>query len=225
MKKSILVIAAHPDDETIGCGGAIIKHKCDGDEVNILTLTDGVGSRLGTDDNDLKVRNDAAKSAIDVLGANWIGAGNFSDNNMDSVPILEIIKFIESFKKNFYPDIIYTHSPSDLNIDHTITAKATLTAFRPEPQEKYSEIRFFEIASSTDFTLKQLNDRFEPNLFINIKDFIDKKIEALKCYEIEMRDYPHSRSYEKIKSLAEYRGAQSGLEYAEAFEIVRKIDR
>ena len=144
---------------------------------------------------------------------------------MDSVPILEIIKFIESFKKNFYPDIIYTHSPSDLNIDHTITAKATLTAFRPEPQEKYSEIRFFEIASSTDFTLKQLNDRFEPNLFINIKDFIDKKIEALKCYEIEMRDYPHSRSYEKIKSLAEYRGAQSGLEYAEAFEIVRKIDR
>tara|TARA_A100001015_G_scaffold207572_1_gene232148 strand:+ start:2559 stop:3236 length:678 start_codon:yes stop_codon:yes gene_type:complete len=225
MKKSILVIAAHPDDETIGCGGAIIKHKCDGDEVNILTLTDGVGSRLGAEDNDLKVRNDAAKSAIDVLGANWIGAGNFSDNNMDSVPILEIIKFIESFKKNFYPDIIYTHSPSDLNIDHTITAKATLTAFRPEPQEKYSEIRFFEIASSTDFTLKQLNDRFEPNLFINIKDFIDKKIEALKCYEIEMRDYPHSRSYEKIKSLAEYRGAQSGLEYAEAFEIVRKIDR
>lgn len=225
MKKSILVIAAHPDDETIGCGGAIIKHKCDGDEVNILTLTDGVGSRLGADDNDLKVRNDAAKSAIDILGANWIGAGNFSDNNMDSVPILEIIKFIESFKKNFYPDIIYTHSPSDLNIDHTITAKATLTAFRPEPQEKYSEIRFFEIASSTDFTLKQLNDRFEPNLFINIKDFIDKKIEALKCYEIEMRDYPHSRSYEKIKSLAEYRGAQSGLEYAEAFEIVRKIDR
>ena len=74
-----------------------------------------------------------------------------------------------------------------MNIDHTITAKATLTAFRPEPQEKYSEIRFFEIASSTDFTLKQLNDRFEPNLFINIKDFIDKKIEALKCYEIEMR--------------------------------------
>ena len=72
-----------------------------GDEVNILTLTDGVGSRLGTEDNDLKVRNDAAKSAIDVLGANWIGAGNFSDNNMDSVPILEIIKFIESFKKIF----------------------------------------------------------------------------------------------------------------------------
>ncbi len=94
---------------------------------------------------------------------------------MDSIPILEIINFIESFKENFYPDIIYTHSPSDLNVDHTVAAQATLNAFRPEPKELYSEIRFFEIASSTDFAIKQLNDRFEPNLFINIQNFMSKK--------------------------------------------------
>lgn len=225
MNKSILVIAAHPDDETIGCGGAILRHVSEGDNVNIITLTDGVSSRKSSKSKDNKIRNKAAKDAIDILGATWIGAGNFSDNNMDSIPLLEIIKYIESFKENFYPDIIYTHSPSDLNIDHTIAAKATLTAFRPEPKESYSEIRFFEIASSTDFSSKQLDKKFEPNLFINIECFIQKKIAALKCYDLEMRDYPHSRSYRKIESLAEYRGAQSGLASAEAFEVARKIYR
>tara|TARA_Y100001968_G_C19446890_1_gene765886 strand:+ start:3773 stop:4450 length:678 start_codon:yes stop_codon:yes gene_type:complete len=225
MKQSILIIAAHPDDETIGCGGAILRHVSNGDNVNVLTLTDGVGSRGSTNGRDIKVRNQAALNAMQILGANWIGSGDFPDNNMDSVSILKIIKFVESFKSKFYPDIIYTHSPNDLNVDHGIAATATLTAFRPEPKEKYAEIRFFEVSSSSDFSVKQLNDKFEPNLFINIKDFLSEKIKALKCYDHEMRDYPHSRSYKKIQSLAEYRGAQSGLEKAEAFEIVRKIDR
>tara|TARA_B100000768_G_scaffold180956_1_gene202324 strand:- start:222 stop:899 length:678 start_codon:yes stop_codon:yes gene_type:complete len=225
MDKSILIIAAHPDDETIGCGGAILKHVSEGDTVNIITLTDGVSSRSSMSSEDNKVRNEAAVNAINVLGASWVGSGNFPDNNMDSIPILKIIKFVETFKESFYPDIIYTHSPSDLNVDHTIAAQATLTAFRPEPKETYSEIRFFEIASSTDFSIKQLNNKFEPNLFINIENFISKKIEALQCYDLEMRDYPHSRSYKKIESLAEYRGSQSGLSCAEAFEVVRKIHR
>lgn len=225
MSKSILIIAAHPDDETIGCGGTILRHVSSGDIVNVITLTDGVSSRDSVKDNDNKHRNESALKAMKILGANWIGSGNFPDNNMDTIPILDVIKFIESFKEKYYPDIIYTHSPNDLNIDHGITATAALTAFRPEPNEKYTEIRFFEVASSSDFSVKQLNEKFEPNLYINIKDFLSKKIEALKCYHREMRDYPHSRSYKKIESLAEYRGAQSGLVLAEAFEIVRKIDR
>tara|TARA_B100000963_G_C22598601_1_gene659135 strand:- start:379 stop:1077 length:699 start_codon:yes stop_codon:yes gene_type:complete len=225
MNKSVLIIVAHPDDETIGCGGTILKHVSEGDTVNVITLTDGVSSRSSVSFEDNKARNEAAVNAINALGANWIGSGEFPDNNMDSIPILKIIKFVESFKESFYPDIIYTHSPSDLNVDHTIAAKATLTAFRPEPKETYSEIRFFEIASSTDFSIKQLNKRFEPNLFINIENFISKKIKALQHYDMEMRDYPHSRSYKKIESLAEYRGSQSGLPCAEAFEVVRKIRR
>lgn len=225
MNKSVLIIAAHPDDETIGCGGTILKHIDDRDTVNIITLTDGVSSRDSLSSSDERERNIAANKAIKLLGANWVGCGTFPDNNMDSIPILKIIKFIESFKKEYYPNIIYTHSPNDLNVDHGIAAMATLTAFRPEPAEKYDEIRFFEVASSSDFSVKQLNNKFEPNLFININNFLEKKIKALECYDEEIRDYPHSRSYKKIKALAEYRGAQSGMNFAEAFEVVRKIER
>ena len=167
--------------------------------------------------------------SIDILevplGAVWIGAGDFPDNKIDSIPIIDVIKFIESFKDTFYPNIIYVHSPTDLNIDHRIAASATLTAYRPEPKESYEEIRFYEVASSTDYTVKQLEKKFEPNLYINIDAFIEKKISALKFYDMEMRENPHSRSYEKIQSLAQHRGSESGMNYAEAFEVVRRIIR
>lgn len=225
MKKSILVIASHPDDEVIGCGASIARHVYEGDDVGVITLTNGVASREGAASADALNRLNAAENAMSSLGATWLGSGDFPDNKIDSVPLIEVVKFIESFKKSFYPDIIYVHSPTDLNIDHRIAASATLTAYRPQPNELYSEIRFFEIASSTDFTVKQLENKFEPNLFINIDDFWSKKLEALKFYDMEMRPSPHSRSYEKLRSLAEYRGAQSGIALAEAFEVVRKIIR
>ena len=225
MKKSILVIASHPDDETIGCGGSLLRHISEGDSVNVLTLTNGVGSRESNKLSDVKKRQLAAVQAFKILGINWIASGDFPDNNMDSIPLLEIIKFIENNKNKFPPDIVYTHSPSDLNIDHRICASAAVTSFRPQPEEKCSEIRFFEVASSTDFSVKQLNETFNPNLFVCIDKFIEKKLEALKCYEDEIKNFPHSRSIEKIKSLAEYRGGQSGQSYAEAFEVVRKIER
>lgn len=225
MKKSILIIASHPDDEAIGCGAAIARHVHEGDDVAVITLTNGVNSREGVQSTDAKKRRSAAENAMNSLGAKWIGCGDFPDNKIDSVPLIEVVKFIESFKELFYPDIIYVHSPTDLNIDHRIAASAALTAYRPQPNERYSEIRFFEIPSSTDFTVKQLENKFEPNLYINIDDYWEKKLAALRHYDMEMRPSPHSRSYEKIKSLAEYRGAQSGMELAEAFEVVRKIIR
>ena len=225
MSKKVLVIAAHPDDETIGCGGSICRHVQAGDDVGIITLTNGVHSRDNASDDDIEKRNIAAEKAMSTLGATWIGAGDFPDNKIDSVPLIDVIKFIESFKDTFYPNIIYVHSPTDLNIDHRIAASATLTAYRPEPKESYEEIRFYEVASSTDFTVKQLEKKFDPNLYINIDTFIEKKISALKSYNIEMRESPHSRSYEKIQSLAQHRGSESGMNYAEAFEVVRKIIR
>ena len=225
MNNKVLVVASHPDDETIGCGGVIAKHVYEGDEVSIITLTNGVSSRLESKDKDQKIRKDAAISAIDSLGANWLAAGDFPDNRIDEVPLIEVIQFIEKQKNFFYLYIIYVHSPTDLNIDHRIAAEAVLTAYRPQPEESYSEIRFFEIASSSDFTVKKLHNRFEPNLFINIEEFWEKKLEALKSYDLEIRKDPHSRSYEGIKTLAKLRGSQSGLSMAEAFEVVRKIER
>jgi len=225
MKKKILIIAAHPDDETIGCGGTIARHAYNGDEVGIITLTDGVNSRNNFNDEDVERRSKAAKNAMKRLNAKWITSGNFPDNQIDSVPLIDVIKFIESYKKAFYPDIIYVHSPSDLNIDHRIAASATLTAYRPQPSETYSEIRFYEVSSSTDYNVKQLEQKFAPNLYINIDNFWKNKLEALNEYDIEIHDDPHSRSYKKIKSLAEFRGSESGMQLAEAFEVVRRIIR
>ena len=208
----ILVVAAHPDDETIGCGGAIARHVSEGDEVGIITLTNGVSARV-------------AEKAMNLLGAKWIGQGDFSDNGMDKNPLLEIIKYIEDIKETFYPDIIYTHTPHDLNIDHRVTTSAVLTAFRPQPEESYQEIRLFEEPSSSDFTTESLHGSFAPNLFIDITNFITFKMEALKFYDTEMREYPHSRSYMNVETVAKYRGASVGIPLAEAFQIVRSIQR
>ncbi len=221
----ILVIAAHPDDETIGCGGTIARHISQGDEVGIITLTNGVNARTGATKKDAENRKKAGEKAINLLGAEWIGKGDFYDNSMDENPLLEIIKFIESYKDSYYPEIIYTHTPHDLNVDHRVTASAVLTAFRPQPEESYQEIRLFEEPSSSDFTTDSLHGLFIPNLFIDITDFMTFKMEALKFYDTEIREYPHSRSYINIETVAKYRGASVGIPYAEAFQIVRSIQR
>tara|TARA_Y100000768_G_scaffold333755_1_gene274048 strand:- start:197 stop:868 length:672 start_codon:yes stop_codon:yes gene_type:complete len=221
MYPSILVIAAHPDDETIGCGGTILNHTANGEKVYVITLTDGVTSRSNSSDS-ISDRAQMANEAFSILGAELYEAGNFPDNSMDSISLLEIVQFIEKAKEDIKPSLVYTHSFTDLNIDHRIAASATLTAFRPEPNEICSEIRLFEVPSSTDYALNKFGT-FSPNLFIDIKNSWSLKLEALKQYDKELRKYPHTRSYEKIENLAEYRGAQSGLIKAEAFEQVRRI--
>lgn len=225
MTQSILVIASHADDETIGCAGTILRHISEGDEVSMITMTNGTSARANSTKRDLDLRKKNAKAAISYLGINWIAEGNFPDNSMDTVPLLSIIHFLEKEIDQINPDIIYTHSLSDLNIDHKITAHAVLTTFRPEPESTFSEIRLFEVPSSTDFSVPQMAGNFEPNLFIDIEKYWEGKMKALQYYKDEIKPYPHSRSLRKIENLAELRGGQSGLVKAEAFEVIRKIYR
>ncbi len=225
MSKYILIVASHPDDETIGCGATIAKHSENGDTVKVITLTNGVSSRREGGAKESEARVKAYHKALSKLGAESLMEGNFPDNQLDSVPLLEIVQFIESVKSKYKFDIIYTHSSSDLNIDHRKAFEATMTAFRPEPEDESNEIRCFEISSSTDFSFGQINSIFKPNLFIDITNFYTMKVEALKCYKDEMRDFPHSRSFEALESLAKLRGSSVGLKKAEAFEIIRKISR
>ena len=123
------------------------------------------------------------------------------------------------------PDIIYTHSQADLNVDHRIVNQAVFTAFRPQPNETWEEIRSFEIPSSTDYSHPSVTSQFIPNLYINIDSTWHLKLLALKKYHLEMRPNPHSRSYEGLEGLAKLRGFQVGVKMAEAFEIIRKIER
>ncbi len=170
-------------------------------------------------------RYEASLRAAKILGMEWIDGGNFLDNAMDSIPLLAVVRVIEEIKNQIKPTIVYTHSAADLNVDHRIVSQATLTAFRPQPDESWNEIRLFEVPSATDYGHEDITAMFVPNLLISIEDTWDAKLEALKQYSTEIREFPHSRSYEAIKSLAQYRGYQVGLEMVEAFQLIRKIER
>ncbi len=224
-QRKVLIIVAHSDDESLGLGGTIVRHVNNGDEVYALSMTDGIGSREGVSNKEISLRALSAQNASRILGFKWLKAGSFPDNAMDSIPLLEVIKFIEEAKSQIKPNIIYTHSAADLNIDHRVVCQATLTAFRPENNDIWEEIRTFEVSSSTDYGHHSITRSFLPNLYINISDLWKKKLLALNAYNIEMRNPPHTRSIEGIENLAKYRGNQVGLFYAEAFEVIRKILR
>ena len=224
-KKKILIIVAHTDDESFGCGGLIKKLSLNRNKISAISFTNGVGSRFNDREKEVKKRKLFSIKASKILGFNWLAQYDYPDNQLDSVSLLEIIKVIEKHKKQFKPHIVITHNFSDLNIDHRKIAEATLTAFRPEPKEKLEQLLTFEVPSATDFRILKNKKNFLPNYFVNIEKYFNYKIRAIKCYKNEIKPYPHSRSITGLKNLNRIRGNQSGLKYAEAFEIVRKIER
>jgi len=221
----ILVVVAHTDDETLGCGGTIARHVRNGAKVYGVSMTDGVGARGAEDRDKIKKRAQASINAGKILGLEWLDGGSFPDNAMDTVGLLDVAKVIERAKTLTKPTTVYTHSTADLNIDHRIVSQATLTAFRPQPNEVWEEIRTFEVMSATDYGHKSIIKEFTPNLYVEISETWQTKLAALNEYSAEMREPPHTRSFDGLENLAKYRGYQVGLPYAEAFEIIRKVDR
>ena len=224
MSRRVLVVAAHTDDEALGCGGTIAKHVAQGDGVYAIFLADGVSSRPGSNRKEREAREAAACLAQEILGIKKAYSLGFPDNKLDTIPLLEIIQSIENLAAKIEPDIVYTHSHSDLNIDHQIVNKAVLTAFRPTPNQSVSEIYTMEVLSSSEWN-NPLNEVFKPNYYVEITDYLDKKLSALKKYDKEMREAPHSRSYENVINLAKYRGMSIGMMAAEAFEVIRIVNK
>jgi LmbE family N-acetylglucosaminyl deacetylase len=223
----VLVIAAHPDDEVLGCGGTILRHSKEGEEVYITILGEGITSRY-------RQRELADKSLTHALRANCKKVAkclgikdlifySLPDNRFDSVPLLDVIKIVEEVVERFQPNIIYTHHGGDLNIDHAIVHRAVLTAVRPTVSPTVRDIFLFEVASSTEWAFQQFTPVFRPNVFVDISRNVVGKITAMALYESEERCFPHPRSAEALRSQARRWGAVAGLEYAEAFELVRSI--
>ena len=223
MKNKILIIAAHPDDEVLGCGGMAAKQSKLGDEIYCLIMGEGENSRSEQAEK-LKIEKlqQDGRAAAAVLGFKEVVFLNFPDNSFDTVSLLSITKKIEEHLEKIKPNIVYTHFENDLNVDHRLTFQAVMTACRPCNDFCPREIYSFEVLSSTEWQSKQ-GKQFAPNFYVDIEDAIDAKKEALKKYTSEIRDYPHSRSIEGIEALARYRGLESGLKLAEAFCLIRKI--
>lgn len=216
----MLVIVAHADDEALGCAGTIAKHIDNGDSVNVIFMTDGVSSRnIKSQQHEIE-RKSAMDSAMKVLSIEHYQCFNFPDNQMDSVPLLEVTKVIETVIEKVKPSIIYTHFSHDLNIDHQITHQAVMTACRPIKDSSVKEIYSFEVLSSTEWQSTS-QPSFQCQYIVDITPYWHKKEQALLCYQEELRSFPHSRSIVCIEALATLRGATHGFIKAEAFQVER----
>tara|TARA_B100002019_G_scaffold287817_1_gene300413 strand:- start:1904 stop:2590 length:687 start_codon:yes stop_codon:yes gene_type:complete len=220
-KNKILIVAAHPDDEILGCGGTILKFKKT-HNIKIIFMTNGVSAR-GKNKKEIILRRKACINLYKYLKLEKPVFFNFPDNKMDSVPLLKIVKKLEKIIDKEQPEIIFTHYSECLNIDHKITSQAVMTACRPLKNCSVKKILSFEILSSTEWA-KFKNKTFEPNYFIDVSSTIKGKLKAMKFYRRELKKYPHSRSLVAIKSLASFRGVSCGVEFAEGFYLNRFVE-
>lgn len=220
--KTVLVVAAHADDEALGCGGTIARHVAEGDDVYAIFVADGVTSRIHAEQSDLAVRHAAAERAKEILGIRESFYLGLPDNCLDSIPLIDVVRKIEPYVSSIQPNTIYTHHHGDLNVDHRITHQAVMTACRPCPGSSVREIFTFEVVSSTEWASRGKMP-FVPNMFVDVADYLSTKIQALVAYEAEMRSPPHSRCLENIENLARHRGYAVGVWAAEGFEVVRML--
>lgn len=227
MFSSVLVIAAHPDDEVLGCGGTLIKAAAAGAEIHLAFLADGIGARHPDPAHrqaELDQRRAAARTAADILGAASIHFGDLPDNRLDSVPLLDLTQRVEALIARHRPTTLLTHHAGDLNIDHRRTHQAVMTACRPQPGHPVRTLLCFEVPSSTEWQPPGSGTPFTPNWFVDIGATLDGKLAALAAYAAEVRDWPHPRSGAGVEYLARWRGASVGCEAAEAFMLARQLD-
>ena len=219
VSKRVLVVAAHPDDEVLGCGGTIAALTEKGLAVSTLFVSDGVSAR-GEDPKAVEKRYSEAVNSARQLACEPPTFVGLPDNRLDTLAMLDIVQVIEHHLKRLSPHWIFTHHRGDLNIDHRIVGEAVLTACRPLPGSKLEAVYAFEVLSSTEWRFAHKEAMFCPQHFVDVAATLDTKCRALGCYENELRPFPHPRSEEAVRALATWRGTQSGFRAAEAFEVI-----
>jgi LmbE family N-acetylglucosaminyl deacetylase len=226
MPRSILILAAHPDDEVLGCGGTIAKLADEGAIVRVALFADGLSSRSGiqaVQQEELNARRTAAQKACDILGVKSVSFGDFPDNRMDTIPLLDIAQAVEALISMHQPEMVFTHHAGDLNIDHRRLHEAVVTACRPQYGHPVRTVLSFEVPSSTEWQLSGSAPAFVPNWFVDISATLERKLLALEAYASELRTWPHPRSRHGVEHLAHWRGATVGVNAAEAFILGRQL--
>ncbi len=227
--EKILVVCAHPDDEVLGCGGTLLKHKKKKDEINLLYVFEGSSGRYQGKDKHILSAKDKKKrkqSAIKVgkfLNAKTVNFFDYENLNCNSDIKNNISKNLSSLIKKINPTIIYTHSSKDLNIDHRTCNECVLVSTRPTRETKLKKLLAFEIPSSTEWALNSFLS-FSPSYFVNIEKFIKSKLKILKYYDYEMKKFPHPRSNKIILAQSELSGSIVGVKNAEKFEVIKIIE-
>ena len=221
--KRVLVIGAHPDDETYGVGGTILKHVARGDAISVLILTDGVTARH----NEIEMQKLAARKACEHLGVSDVRFTGLPDQRLDSLPLLEVIHPIYTAIRELDPEIVYVHHCGDVNQDHRTVFAATLVAARPLDGSPVKQILSYEVASSTEWGAPFDGWTFVPNVFVDISTTLETKLKAIEAYretfQNEVQSFPHPRSPEAVQVYARRRGISVGMQAAEAFVLVRQL--
>lgn len=224
---NVLIIAAHPDDEVLGCGGTIARLVAEGANVSILILANGLTSRADFDPvkhaGQLEIHHTRARRAGALLGAREVMFGGFPDQRMDTVPLLDIIQAIEREIERVRPETVFTQHGGDLNMDHVITFRAALTATRPVVGCPVKRVYAYEVGSSTEWSFQQFEPCFQPQVFFDIGGQLEAKVAAMQIYESETRGFPHPRSPEAIRASALRWGSVVGVPAAEAFSCIRDL--
>jgi LmbE family N-acetylglucosaminyl deacetylase len=218
-------VAAHPDDEILGAGAALATLADQGCDVHVLVLGEGVGSRYAGDarpEAEVAELAEELRAAAGIIGATPHQLA-LPDQRFDSVDTLDVVHAIEGVKAEVKPDLVFLHHPGDLNVDHRVSASATLTAFRPVPGERPVTLLAFETLSSTEWNVPSNGAPFTPNWFWDAAQGLDRKVAAMDAYKHELREWPHPRSLEGIRVAARRWGMTVGMESAEAFMLLRHV--
>lgn len=214
----ILVFAPHNDDEVLGVGGTIAKYVAEGHKVYVCEVTIGKNKDRA---NQIK---DEAIAAHRVLGVTDTVFLDFPVVGLANIPTLELNKAIHKVVDQIKPDIAYIPHKGDMHIDHTMVSESAMVALRPVNSPQIKGIYAYETLSETEWNIPSVDNVFIPNVYIDITDTIDKKIEAMNCYQSQLYDFPHPRSLKAIKSLSELRGSTVCVENAESFMLIRQLN-
>ena len=227
-EKRVLVVVAHPDDEVLGCGGTIRKWCDNGAIIEAVVLGQGIASRGEETGVALSKKIDTlrieAKKSADIVGYNNITFEDLPDNRLDSIDLINIAQIVERYIRKFEPHVVMTHHHGDLSIDHRLSYQSAITACRPLQGSIVKEFYTFQTPSATEWNFPYYNNNFSPNMFVDITNTLQAKIDALHCYVSEIRPAPHPRSPESLRSLASYWGSVVGFDHVEAFEQIFRIE-
>lgn len=225
--KTVLVIAAHPDDEVLGMGGTIAKLVKGGCVVDVMIVTDGSSSQYRASDHldaIIEAKKKETGNCADILGVRHVYYGKLPDMKLDAIPHIRINTVIEEVIDQVQPDAVFTHFWGDVNLDHQNVYRSTLVAVRPVMGQVVKELYCYRVPSSTEWTPNKADTMFMPNYFVDIEKYAEQKYKAFACYSTELRDYPHPRSVQHLREIDKAAGLRVGMLAAEEFVLLRKLD-
>ena len=216
---TVVVVAAHPDDEILGAGATCAKHVDAGDTVHALILSEGASSRY--EDGMADTLREAARRSGEIIGFSSVTFLDLPDQRLDTLALVDITQQVEPVLEQLRPQVVYTHAPVDVNTDHGIVARAAWTACRPYAAPWVERFLAFETPSSTEWAWPLPDAGFAPQWFVDVTETIERKLAAMACYESELRDHPHPRSLTALRDRAATWGSRCGVAYAEPFVAMR----